>query len=75
MDTKGVFVLAREMAWAKQPLEKVADLMDAVHDLPAGEPIRGREARIYLSAYDDKWGSHEAFTNISLVSVWRDCVR
>jgi hypothetical protein len=68
-----VIINARVMGWQNAPHEHIADLMDAVHNLPyylSRWPEFDRDVfRVFLKGYDAKWPA-----GIRLLNVLDDCL-
>jgi hypothetical protein len=70
-----VTLLARALAWQNASQEQIADLMDAIHNLPALMRDWGRfdavRFRHSLKGYDQRWHKDEGRT---LLKMFEDCV-
>jgi hypothetical protein len=69
-----VILTARVMGWQNAPHDQIADLMDALHNLPSFLPrwhsFDQELFREYLKIYDEKWPE-----GVSLLTCLEDCLR
>jgi hypothetical protein len=72
-----VVLTARVMGWWEAPHEQIADLMDAIHNLPRGlrnwDHFDEDVFREYVKGYDDRW--HRGDDVPTLMTVLDDCLR
>ncbi len=69
-----VILTARVMAWQNAPHDRIADLMDAVHNLPSSlsrwHDFDQERFRRCLTVYDKKWPQ-----DVSQVDCLDECLR